>query len=43
LLGVKGARYMPAVKWKLVNLTNMSDDRHKEAVDKLRIILERSK
>jgi len=43
LLGVEGARDMPAVKWKLVNLAKMSGDRYKEAVDKLRGVLEESK
>jgi len=43
LLGVEGARNMPAVKWRLVNLTNMSDGKHKEAVDKLKSVLEKSK
>lgn len=40
LLGVEGAKDMPAVRWKLVNLTRMSDDKHKEAVDKLKRIME---
>ena len=43
MLGVEGAKDLPAVKWKLVNLTKMSDGKHKEAVDKLRSILEKSK
>lgn len=40
LLGVEGAKDMPAVKWKLVNLAKMSDDKHKEAVNKLKRIIE---
>ena len=40
LLGVEGAKDMPAVKWKLVNLTKMGDDKHKEAVEKLKRIIE---
>ena len=43
LLGIEGAKDMPAVKWRLVNLTKMSDNRYKEAVDKLRSTLEKSK
>ncbi len=39
LLGVKGAKDMPAVKWKLLNLEKMSNERHKKALNKLRSIL----
>jgi len=42
LLGVEGAKDMPAVKWKQVNLEKMSKNKHKESVDKLRMILEKS-
>ena len=40
LLGIEGAKDMPAVKWKLINLAKMSDDKHREAVDKLKRIIE---
>ena len=39
LLGVEGAKDMPAVKWKLINLAKMRDDKHTESVDKLLRIL----
>jgi len=39
LLGVEGAKDMPAVKWKLINLAKMSTDKHRKAVDKLKRIL----
>ncbi len=39
LLNIEGAKDMPAVKWKLFNLTKMNDDKHKKAVDKLKKIL----
>ncbi|MCG2725926.1 MAG: nucleotidyl transferase AbiEii/AbiGii toxin family protein [Elusimicrobia bacterium] len=40
LLDVEGAKDMPAVKWKLFNLTKMSDEKHKKAINKLKKILE---
>ncbi|MFH2138742.1 MAG: nucleotidyl transferase AbiEii/AbiGii toxin family protein [Candidatus Omnitrophota bacterium] len=43
LLGVERAKDMPAVKWKLVNLSKMSVGKHKKAVDELRSVLEKSK
>ena len=43
LLGVKGVEDMPAVKWKLANLIKTSDGKHKEAVDRLKSILEKPK
>ena len=43
LLGVEGAEDMPAVKWKLANLAKMDDGKHREALDKLRRVLEKSK
>jgi len=36
LLGIKGAQDMPAVKWKLANISKMSDEKHKKAVHKLK-------
>jgi len=40
LLDVEGAKDMPAVKWKLVNLTKMSDSKHRVAVEQLRRIIQ---
>jgi len=39
LLGVEGVQNMPAVKWKLANLTKMRSDKHAEAVQRLKKIL----
>ena len=39
LLGVQGAQDMPAVKWKLSNLTKMGDDKHAQAVRQLKKII----
>lgn len=39
LLGVEGAQDMPAVKWKLINLSKMNDDKHKKAVHQLKRII----
>jgi hypothetical protein len=35
LLGLQGVENLPAVKWKLENLHNMSGDKHKAAYHKL--------
>jgi len=35
LLGLDGIENLPAVKWKLLNLQNMSKDKHKKAYQKL--------
>ena len=43
LLGVDGAKDMPAVKWKLANLEKMGDDKHKQAVHRLRKVITKSK
>lgn len=40
LLGVKGVQDMPAVKWKLTNLTKMGDDKHAHAVQQLKKTIE---
>jgi predicted nucleotidyltransferase component of viral defense system len=40
LLGVKGVQDMPAVKWKLANLTKMRSDKHAEALQQLKKIIE---
>lgn len=40
LLGIEGAQDMPAVKWKLANLTKMRKDKHAEAVRQLKKIIE---
>jgi len=40
LLGVSGAKELPAVKWKLENLAKMKTKKHKRAVDKLAEYLE---
>jgi len=36
LLGVKGAQDMPAIKWKLANLAKMENDKHAQAVRRLK-------
>ena len=41
LLGVKGAQDMPAVKWKLANLTKMGNDKHAQAVRQLKKIIKK--
>ena len=30
---------LPAIKWKQINLAKMADDKHKLAVDKLKLVL----
>jgi len=35
LLGLDGIEKLPAVKWKMINLKNMSKDKHKNAYQKL--------
>jgi len=35
LLGLNGIEKLPAVKWKMINLKNMSKDKHKNANQKL--------
>jgi predicted nucleotidyltransferase component of viral defense system len=35
LLGLKGIENLPAVKWKLLNLNKMPEDKHRLALDKL--------
>ena len=39
LLGVEGAQDMPAVKWKLANLEEMNDDKHKKSVQQLKRVI----
>jgi len=41
LLGIKGAEDMPAVKWKLANLTKMGDEKHTQAVHQLKKIIKK--
>ena len=41
LLGIKGAEDMPAVKWKLANLTKMGDEKHAQAVHQLKKIIKK--
>lgn len=40
LLGLKGIEDLPAIKWKLMNLSRMDSEKHKVAVRKLREYLE---
>ena len=40
LIGLEGVANLPAVKWKLVNISRMNLSKHKEAVRKLRDYLE---
>ena len=39
LLGLDGINELPAIKWKQINLAKMADDKHKLAVDKLKLVL----
>ena len=39
LLAIEGAQELPAVKWKLINLGRMADDRHEAALRKLETVL----
>jgi predicted nucleotidyltransferase component of viral defense system len=39
LINVKGVESLPAVKWKLINLNNMSTVKHKAAYEKLQKII----
>ncbi len=39
-LGLEGVSELPAIKWKQINLTKMSVDKHKLALEKLKSILE---
>ncbi|MFH1665802.1 MAG: nucleotidyl transferase AbiEii/AbiGii toxin family protein [Candidatus Omnitrophota bacterium] len=39
LLGVEGAQDMPAVKWKLINLAKMDNEKHVRAVSQLKKII----
>jgi hypothetical protein len=40
LLGLEGVSELPAIKWKQINLANMPDGQHKQALEKLRRILD---
>lgn len=39
LLNLEGASELPAIKWKQVNLAKMPDDKHKQALQKLKSVL----
>jgi len=41
LLNIQGVQELPAVKWKLANLEKMDDEKHREAVQRLKRILSR--
>jgi hypothetical protein len=40
LIGIEGVKTLPAVKWKLLNISRMSPSKHKKAVHRLRDHLE---
>lgn len=40
LLGITGVEQLPAVRWKLHNLSNMQPSKHAEALAKLRDVLQ---
>ncbi len=40
LLGIPGAQDLPAVKWKSANLEKIDADKHKKALERLRVVLE---
>lgn len=39
LLGLEGVSKLPAIKWKQINLAKMPEDKHKQALDKLKEVL----
>lgn len=39
LLNLEGASELPAIKWKQINLARMPDDKHKQALQKLKSVL----
>jgi hypothetical protein len=39
LLGLVGVEDLPAVKWKMINLGRMSEDKSKQAYEKLKSVL----
>ncbi len=39
LLGLKGISELPAIKWKLINLAKMPENKHQQAFDKLQAML----
>ncbi len=39
LLGLNHAAHLPAVKWKLLNLSKMTAEKHEQAALKLRRVL----
>ena len=39
-IGLDGVADLPAVKWKMVNLKRMDEDKHKKALDNLRRVLD---
>ena len=41
LLDVDGVQDMPAVKWKLFNLSKMDDNKHRLAADRFKKIIEK--
>ena len=40
LIGIEGVENLPAIKWKLLNISRMNPSKHKKAVHKLRDYLE---
>ena len=40
LLGLEGVEDLPAVKWKLINLGKMPEDKHRQAYERLESVLE---
>lgn len=40
LLGLDGVSELPAIKWKQINLAKMSDEKHKQALEKLEGVLD---
>lgn len=40
LLNLERVNNLPAIKWKLINLAKMPDDKHKQALEKLKDILD---
>ena len=41
LIGIEGVEKLPAVQWKLVNITKISGKKQKELLEKLRRVLEK--
>jgi hypothetical protein len=39
LLGLDGVNNLPAVRWKLINLQKIPDEKHQQALQQLKVVL----